>query len=121
MREAQLRTYGDGLDSTLLHPYMWLVKIHYYSSDLSFYNFPYAFGQLFGMALYARYKSDGSGFAAVYEDLLRERPDGCGVADCPRRLRHRVAEFWQNGIDLFIREIENSNASPTPQRAKMRP
>lgn len=107
MREAQLRTYGDGLDSSLLHPYMWLVKIHYYSSDLSFYNFPYAFGQLFGMALYARYKSEGSGFASVYEDLLRETGRMDAVSLTARAgFDIESREFWQNGIDLFIREID---------------
>ena len=41
MLEAQKKAYGDGLDQTCLHPYMWLCKGHYYSGSLSFYNFPY--------------------------------------------------------------------------------
>ena len=46
MRRAQVATYGDGVDERYLHPYMWTWKPHYYRSDLSFYNFPYAFGLL---------------------------------------------------------------------------
>ena len=38
MLEAQKKAYGDGLDQTCLHPYMWLCKGHYYSGGLSFYN-----------------------------------------------------------------------------------
>ena len=44
MLDAQKQAYGDGLDEQYLHPYMWINKSHYYSSALSFYNFPYAFG-----------------------------------------------------------------------------
>lgn len=107
MKDAQLRTYGDGLDPELLHPYMWLVKIHYYSSDLAFYNFPYAFGQLFGMALYARFKKEGKDFTRVYEDLLRETGRMDAVSLTARAgFDIESREFWQNGIDLFIREID---------------
>ena len=53
--EAQRETYGDGLDESLLHPYMWAVKGHYYSTGRSFYNYPYMFGLLFGLGLYAHF------------------------------------------------------------------
>ena len=52
MLDAQGQTYGDGLDPDALHPYMWAAKGHYYSTR-SFYNFPYMFGLLFGLGLYA--------------------------------------------------------------------
>ena len=57
----QRQTYGDGLDQNALHPYMWAVKTHYYSAGLSFYNYPYMFGELFGLGLYARYRQDPAG------------------------------------------------------------
>ena len=68
MTDAQLATYGDGLDANTLHPYMWAVKPHYYSS--TFYNWPYCFGLLFGIGLYARYEQDPDKFRAGYDDLL---------------------------------------------------
>ena len=55
MLDAQKQAYGDGLDQTKLHPYMWTCKGHYYSSGLSYYNFPYAFGGLFAMGLYTQF------------------------------------------------------------------
>src|SRR5690606_15827499 len=58
MLEAQKEAYQDGLDHNNLHPYMWLVKGHYYSAGLNYYNFPYAFGLLFGKGLYAQYLKD---------------------------------------------------------------
>ena len=62
MQRAQLATYGDGLDEAYLQKYMWTWKPHYYSADLSFYNFPYAFGLLFATGLYAIYQKRGKDF-----------------------------------------------------------
>ena len=42
MTDAQAAAYGDGLDQSTAHPYMWLLKPHYYGS--SFYNWPYTYG-----------------------------------------------------------------------------
>ena len=60
MEEAQKQAYGDGLDHSCLHPYMWICKSHYYGP--TFYNFPYAFGALFARGLYAQYEKDGAAF-----------------------------------------------------------
>jgi pepF/M3 family oligoendopeptidase len=68
MRAAQLDAYGDGLDQSTAHPYMWAVKPHYYSSH--FYNWPYTYGLLFGMGLYAQYQADPDRFKAHYDDAL---------------------------------------------------
>ena len=38
MLDAQDKTYGDGLDPALRHPYMWICKSHYYRGSLSYYN-----------------------------------------------------------------------------------
>ncbi|NPV88321.1 M3 family oligoendopeptidase [Coprothermobacteraceae bacterium] len=70
MTEAQQQAYGEGLDPQFLHPYMWICKPHYYSPGLHFYNFPYAFGQLFSKALYAMYKEEGEKFIPKYTNLL---------------------------------------------------
>ncbi|MDD5812463.1 MAG: M3 family oligoendopeptidase, partial [Treponema sp.] len=71
MADAQERSYGDGL-SAERHEYMWAVKSHYYSVDLDFYNFPYAFGQLFAAGLYSRYKKEGKAFVDIYCNLLSD-------------------------------------------------
>lgn len=74
MLEAQDATYGDGLATDLRHPYMWAAKPHYYSS--AFYNWPYTFGLLFGLGLYARYLEEPDRFRGGYDDLL----SSCGLA-----------------------------------------
>lgn len=70
MLNAQKAAYGDGLDHNFLHPYMWVVKGHYYSENLSYYNFPYAFGGLFARGLYEKYKNEGEEFVPKYRALL---------------------------------------------------
>lgn len=70
MLQAQKQAYGDGLDEEYLHPYMWVLKGHYYSENLSFYNFPYAFGGLLARGLYEKYKAEGEEFVPKYRALL---------------------------------------------------
>ena len=102
MTQAQLDTYGDGLDRKALHPYMWAVKSHYYSANLSFYNFPYAFGQLFGLCLYATYREDEQSFPAKYRQLLGMT--GRATAnEVTKSVGFDIEDplFWQSGIDVI--------------------
>jgi len=107
MLRAQEETYGDGLDPEVRHPYLWLVKPHYYSSDLAFYNFPYAFGQLFALALYNRYRNEGSGFAGTYRDILlgTGRLDAIAVTKTAGFDIEDTA-FWMSGVSLFVEKID---------------
>jgi oligoendopeptidase F len=68
MLQAQADSYGDGLDQSTAHPYMWAVKPHYYGSH--FYNWPYTYGLLFGLGLFAQYQNDPDRFRAHYDDAL---------------------------------------------------
>ena len=68
MLAAQAEAYGDGLDQATAHPYMWLLKPHYYRSH--FYNWPYTYGLLFGLGLFAKFREDPDHFRAGYDDLL---------------------------------------------------
>ncbi len=68
MVEAQQEAYGEAIDPATLHPYMWAVKPHYYAT--SFYNWPYTFGLLFALGLYARFGEDPQRFRSGYDDLL---------------------------------------------------
>ncbi|MDR1256383.1 MAG: M3 family oligoendopeptidase [Spirochaetaceae bacterium] len=105
MIDAQKKTYGDGLDAEKLHPYMWAAKIHYYSPALQFYNYPYAFGHLFALALYARGRQD-SGFPAVYRALLEET-GRTTAEDLALKAGFDIstADFWQQGIRIIEERI----------------
>ncbi len=68
MVAAQTEAYGDGLLASTPHPYMWAVKPHYYGAH--FYNWPYTYGLLFGLGLFAQYQRDPERFRAHYDDAL---------------------------------------------------
>lgn len=71
MLDAQKTAYGDAMDASTLHPYMWINKSHYYSPSLSFYNFPYAFGGLFARGLVVEYQKQGHTFVEQYRKMLK--------------------------------------------------
>jgi oligoendopeptidase F len=106
MLEAQRETYGDGLDEEQMHPRMWEMKPHYYGADLSFYNYPYMFGLLFGLGLYARYRDDAEGFREGYDDLL----SSTGLADAATLANRfgidvRTPDFWRSSFDVIRADI----------------
>ncbi len=106
MHEAQLRAYGDGIDPDTLHPYMWLCKSHYYSSSLSFYNFPYALGGLFAAGLYAKYLEEGEAFLPKYRALLHATTVST-VEDVAKMADIDLSDvsFWRSSLGIFEQRI----------------
>ena len=106
MLEAQKKAYGDGLDQSCLHPYMWLCKGHYYSGSLSFYNFPYAFGGLFARGLYARYEQEGEAFVPVYCDLLsRFGSDTIANVTASVGIDVTTPDFWRSAVESVLVQV----------------
>lgn len=107
MLDAQKKAYGNGLDENCLHPYMWVCKSHYYSADLGFYNYPYAFGGLFARGLFAKYKKEGSAFVENYKKMLKNTPV-MSVEDvakiCGIDLTDK--EFWMMSLHSYDAEID---------------
>jgi pepF/M3 family oligoendopeptidase len=99
MLEAQKTAYGDGLDHDYLHPYMWVLKGHYYSENLSFYNFPYAFGGLFARGLYEKYKTEGEAFLPKYRALLNATTV-MSVEDAAKQAEINLEDpgFWRTSL-----------------------
>lgn len=107
MLDAQKQTYGDGLDPEYLHPYMWACKSHYYSPELHFYNFPYAFGLLFGLGVYARYVQQGEAFLPEYDRLLRATGSGT-VREVASGVGIDVSDkdFWRSSLRVLEKKID---------------
>lgn len=106
MTEAQAVAYGDGLDQATAHPYMWLLKPHYYGSH--FYNWPYTYGLLFGLGLFAQYKDDPERFRAGYDDLLsRAGMDTAEQLGEAFGLDVSDEEFWTASLDVVRARIED--------------
>ncbi|AFZ65621.1 M3 family oligoendopeptidase [Deinococcus peraridilitoris] len=106
MLQAQRATYGDGLSGEL-HPYMWAVKGHYYSGGLSYYNYPYTFGLLFGLGLYAQYQQRPDQFREGYDELL----SATGLADAATLAARfgidtRSKAFWTGSLNVIRANID---------------
>ena len=106
MLKAQDESYGDGLDPKYRHQYMWLVKSHYYST-FSFYNWPYAFGLLYGKGLYKEYLKDKEAFVKKYDEVLKNT---ClmDVEDVAKTMGIDITEkeFWKESLASIIEDIE---------------
>lgn len=106
MLAAQKESYGDGLSA--LHPYMWACKSHYYSPSLHFYNFPYAFGLLFGKGVFARYEKMGAkAFVPEYRALLKATATG-DVEDVALGVGIDVKSpaFWRESLQSVRADID---------------
>jgi oligoendopeptidase F len=105
MTRYQLECFGDALDPDATHPYMWCVSPHYYS--LSYYNWPYTFGLLFGLGLYKRYEQDPDAFRASYDDLLASTGSDDAATLCARfGIDIRTPEFWSGSLDVVREKID---------------
>ena len=105
MTEAQKQSYGDGLDHSQMHPYMWICKGHYYGP--TYYNFPYAFGGLFARGLYAKYLEEGEAFVPKYKQLLHTTPiataeDAAKVAGIDLTQK----DFWRGALQTIADQID---------------
>lgn len=107
MMNSQKEAYGDGLDHDILHPYMWVNKPHYYNAELSYYNFPYAFGLLFSKGLYAKYLNEGKEFVTKYDELLSATGKN-NIRDVALRMGIDVhdPEFFRSSLRLIEQDIE---------------
>jgi oligoendopeptidase F len=117
MAQAQREAYGDGLDPDQLHPWMWAAKPHYYHS--TFYNWPYTFGLLFGLGLYARWLDGPDGFRGAYDEMLSSTGLGT-AAELADRFGIDVEDvgFWTASLDVLRGRIDDfcaaADAAPGP-------
>jgi oligoendopeptidase F len=107
MLKCQKETYGDSLSEEFMHKYMWTWKVHYYIPTFSFYNYPYAFGLLFGTGLYAVYRERGKEFVKDYEALLASTGQAKPVSLAARfGFDIRKPDFWRNSIRIIEEKVK---------------
>jgi oligoendopeptidase F len=105
MLESQADAYGDGLDQSTAHPHMWLLKSHYYGSH--FYNWPYTYGLLFGLGLFAEFRGDPDRFRSGYDDLLsRAGMDSAEELGDTFGLDVTDVSFWTASLDVLRARID---------------
>ena len=100
MLDAQANAYGDGIDPATRHPHMWVLKPHYYGSH--FYNWPYTYGLLFGLGLYAKYQENPTKFRDGYDTVLsRAGMDTAEELGESFGLDVTSESFWTASLDVL--------------------
>lgn len=106
MEDAQKKAYGSALDAGALHPYMWVNKVHYYMTTLSYYNFPYTFGLLLAHGLYARYQEVGPSFVECYKAFLSATTtDTVEGATAVAGVDVTTREFWESSFEVIEAQV----------------
>ncbi|AEB29339.1 oligoendopeptidase F2 [Carnobacterium sp. 17-4] len=105
MEEAQKEAYQDSLSE--YHPHFWASKLHFFIADVPFYNFPYTFGYLFSLGIYARSLEEGAGFEDKYIALLR---DTASMSTEDLAKKHLAVDltkpdFWEAGIAIMKTDV----------------
>lgn len=104
MIKAQKEAYGDALNEKFLHPYAWVVKSHYYYPTFHFYNFPYTFGLLFALGVYAQ--KDEPEFFEKYKRLLASTGKG-NAEEVAKSVGLDITkkEFWKSSLRVIEERI----------------
>lgn len=107
MVEAQKEGYHDALAT--YHPHFWAAKLYFFIDDVPFYNFPYTFGYLFSLGIYAYANKKGTSFEQEYIELLRDTASMTTEELAQKHLGVDLTkpDFWQAGIDMVLEDINS--------------
>ena len=94
----------------------WASKLHFSISSLGFYNYPYLFGYLFSLGIYAqqpstaeRRQGDGKKFNQRYTDLLRDTGTMTAEDVVWHHLQKDLSQpqFWQDSLSIVEKSVAN--------------
>jgi oligoendopeptidase F len=108
MVEAQKKAFAGMLDESGYHPLFWCSKLHFYLTEVPFYNFPYTFGFLFSSGVYDRAKKEGPAFADKYRALLADT-GSMTTEDVARKhlgVDLTQEDFWINAVNRQLAEVD---------------
>ena len=110
MSAAWRKWYGESIAEG--DPLFWASKLHFYISGLSFYNFPYLFGYLFSLGVYARRESFGDEFFPRYKALLMDtgRMTTEDLAAKHLDVDLTQPDFWRDTLAMIEPRIDHFEA-----------
>ena len=107
MRESWQLWYEDSLSE--YDDMFWASKLHFSISGFGFYNYPYLFGYLFSLGIYAHKDQlqPGESFEEKYRNILRDTGSMTAEALVEKHLGQdiRTPEFWLNSIGIVERSL----------------
>lgn len=106
MEEAIHEAYDGSLEQP--STYSWVWTPHYYITKSPFYNFPYTFGYLFALGIFAKAKEKGKEFEKDYLNLLRDSGSMTAEDLVMKHLGEDITseEFWEKGMEMCVKDAE---------------
>lgn len=106
MENAFKKWYGDGLSRT--ERQFWMTKLHFSIAGISFYNYPYTFGYLFSLGVYAQRSLKGDQFGQIYRDILRDtgRMTAEELIQSHLGIDIRTPELWRQSLKLVEQKVQ---------------
>ncbi|WHY76269.1 M3 family oligoendopeptidase [Neobacillus sp. WH10] len=106
MLEAQKEAYCDALEE--YHPLFWASKLHFFITGVPFYNFPYTFGYLFSLGIYAEALEEGKGYEEKYIALLRDTASMTVEELARKHLQVDLTQkdFWEKAVRICLEDID---------------
>ena len=85
----------------------WATKLHFSIAQLGFYNYPYLFGYLFSLGIYAQQKQYGSRFNELYTAILRDTGRMTAEELVAHHLQQDISqpEFWQASLSIVTESV----------------
>jgi len=105
MRASWEEWYGDSLSG--YDEWYWASKLHFHMTGTSFYNYPYSFGYLFSLGVYARRRELGPRFPEAYVGLLRDTGRMEAEEVAARHLGVDISrpDFWLAGAGMVEEKV----------------
>ncbi|WP_078545496.1 M3 family oligoendopeptidase [Litchfieldia alkalitelluris] len=106
MEQAQKEAYCDALSE--YEPQFWASKMHFYLTQVPFYNFPYTFGYLFSLGIYAQAIEEGTDYEEKYIALLKDTAS-MKVEDLAQKhlgIDLTKRDFWEKAVKLSVKDVE---------------
>jgi oligoendopeptidase F len=109
---ARNKLYGDSVEWFDELEAMWAPTPHFYFANFRFYNYPYAYAQLFVYALYQKYLKERKAFVPKFKKAL-----SAGSSISPAEIGKVVGldindpSFWNLGLrqlEHFVEELEKT-------------
>ena len=77
-------------------------------SQVSFYNYPYLFGYLFSLGIYAKRAEYGEKFPALYKNILRDTGSYTAEDLIKKHFAEDISkpEFWLKSIRIVEKSVK---------------
>ncbi len=107
MLAAQRTCYCEALAEDGYHPLFWASKLHFYITEIPFYNFPYTFGYLLSLGLFTLAQDNADGFPERYANFLKATGRATAESAVASSFGHDLTtpDFWHAAFDEIDRRV----------------